>query len=168
MSFYQGTDYYTHLEQEVFFCRQAFAAYLLRNVDHVVEIGAYRTSVEPFLKPCQTCVTIDPDLPEGDGVTRVKSTLRGCRLDLDGQNYGIALLGLELLDMDRPAWQRLFGLIDGSGTTVIEVSNYETSRRQFRQIRRNVKKTMVWQVLMDLANNGLETEFTRRRIYCLR
>jgi hypothetical protein len=168
MSFYQGEDYYAHLEQEVFFCRQTFAAYLLRDVDHVVEIGSYRTSLAPFLKPHQTCLLIDPDLPEGDGVTRIKAAFQACRVDVEGKNYGVALLGLELLDMTGRDWQKLYRLIDGSRTTVVEVSTYDESRRQVRRIMRHVRKAKVWDVRINLDDNGLDTEFTRRRLYCLR
>lgn len=158
---------YPYLKHEVYYCRQTFAAHLLRDCKRVIELGGYETSIGSFLAPHQTCVTIDPALPEHDGVNKLKTTFQEADFKT-GKNYGIVILGIQLLGMGPKHWKRLYDLIDGSNTTVIEVPEWERSWVQFNKIVASVGKKEVFRVVMDVSAPELDTQFTKRTVVCLR
>jgi len=143
---------WAYLCSEPFQSRYAVAAWALRGLPLVIEIGGYKTPIDGFVGPGVRVLSIDPlcDPLEDGRVRRLTIDYR----DFDfgpflGLDYGLAMLGFDL-----PITPKLLGLIAGARKIVIEYPDdglWLDGRRAFEQLRPALK--ICWRLELNLADN---------------
>ena len=145
-----------YLCSEIFKARYAIAAYFLRDCPFVVEIGGYKTPISGFLKPEIKSLVIDPKTNgyEDNSTKHIAKCFQEVDLNITGE-YGVAILGLDLNATDND-WSKLYTLINGAKTVVVEISViYKPGQEQFQKILNNTNKIVANQLVIDLSNNDL-------------
>lgn len=163
-----------YLWSEAFKTRYAIAAWLLRDVPYVLEIGGYKTPISYFLRPDQKSISIDPRTePYKDHRTEhVSASFDANTSIVIPDQYGMAILGLDL-GMSQSGWEKLFNLINGAKRTVIEIAvEHPTSVSQLTKItaNTNTKNSMI--ISMDFSENIMDLDGSspphfEREIYLL-
>ena len=71
-----------------------------------------------------------------------------------GVDYGLVMLGLELVGLGPRDFSALYELVDRAKRTVVEfASSWSFSREQFGMIRANTRTQVAFQVKLDLGGN---------------
>ena len=121
-----------HLAAPILTARHALAAHFLRDCEHIVELGGYKTPITGFLthQPA-TVLSIDPKMEplerdELNGapcrVRHIARKFQQVSIDLAPYSYGLVILGYSLKPFgDRqPDADQLFELADHAERTVID------------------------------------------------
>lgn len=146
-----------YLEHPAFNSRQTLAAGNLRDVNIVIELGSYKTSIRPFLHVDQTCYCIDPRL-EGHHPYDIKETFPTKAgiptwLLCQPHGYGLVMLGMDLALSDSGRHE-LYELINGARRVVIEFPPAHTpSVIQLEGINRVTNKSIKMTIGLDLRDN---------------
>jgi len=159
-----------YLESELFQSRYVLAAFFLRGLPLVIELGGYKTPVTCFLEPGQVGVVLDGLLEPGmvgrhyHLAERFPPRAWPVRL---GKPYGVLLLGLEL-HLTEEHWEALYELLRGAERIVIGVPvQHVTSTQQLKKILENVELREVLTVGLDLRGNKDCGDYAERRLHVL-
>lgn len=157
-----------YLESELFQSRYVLAAYFLRGIPLVVELGGHKTPITGFLGPGQVGISIDPLLESG-AVGRhfhLAGRFPDVQFPIPVRGpYGVVILGLELHLAD-DGWAKLYELLRGAARIVLgEPKHFPTSARQIVQIRENVPLREVLTVGVDLRGNMGCGDYAERRLH---
>jgi hypothetical protein len=123
-----------YLRSPAFSVRNVLAAHFVRDCPTVVEIGGWRTPIDRYLTgPHSAVVVVDPAIPDATRdalngapchVRHARAGFQDLRLEvLREREYGLVLLGLDLVDLTEGDEQLLFELVRGARTTVIEFAS---------------------------------------------
>ena len=147
---------FSNLELEIFKTRSAIAAYLLRDCEEIIDIGAYKCPIFNFVDNKRIFVTaIDPRTAalQTENVCCLPILFQDWDASLHSTNYGVLLLGLDL-HMPDYGWDKLCKLINASKRTVIEFPpEYKESLAKFERIMGSVNKRITMTILLDLSQN---------------
>lgn len=162
-----------YLATEPFKLRYVVSAHLLQDCPEIIEIGGYKTPITGFLHSPKRITVLDPNVEpyQNEYVSHLAIWFQDWQAWPEDK-YGVLILGLEL-HMGEEAWARLYQLIDGSQTTVIETAmDHIHSTNQFAQICSRVKKKVALTVLFDLSDNDFSSvggtpKNSRRKLYVL-
>jgi hypothetical protein len=144
-----------YLYSEPFKTRYVLAADFLKNCDEIIEIGGYKTPISDFVEN-KKIIVIDPiiEFKQEKDVTHLPILFQKWDRKVCTDNYGVLILGLDLLGMKEVDWQNLYDLIDKSKVTVLEFSiDYLESKEQFEKILKNVNKHIKMTLTLDLSEN---------------
>jgi hypothetical protein len=147
-----------YLWSEVFRTRYAIAAWLLRDIPYIIEIGGYKTPISDFLRPDQKSVVIDPRTPsfKNHQTEHIAASFDATtQIILPNSSYGMTLLGLDL-GMSNMGWENLFSLINGAKRTIIEIPvEHPTSITQFLKIKAKTNTHITLTMSIDFSKNHL-------------
>jgi hypothetical protein len=160
-----GKKSWKYLQTRAFSTRYVLASHFLGACRSVIEIGGSVVSIDQFLTGDHESVTVLDPLIRDD----CKDSMRGrpCRVthvgarfqDVDwviphGADYGLVMLGLELVGLGPRDFSALYELVNRAKRTVIEfASSWSFSREQFEMIRANTRTRVTLKVKLDLGGN---------------
>ena len=156
-----------YLEAESYMSRHILAAHYLRDCATVIEIGSSKTPIHEYLTGHHaSVVVIDPlarekELTELNGEPCQILHLQACFQDLNWEilrpgDYGLLLLGMELIGMSVEDYRQLFSLINQSHTTVIEFPpSFGPSSEQYQTIIKNTRMRERLVINLDLSESAV-------------
>ena len=152
-----------YLDTPAFHLRGVIAAHFVRRCPQVIEIGGGPTSIEHFLGgSLAEVIVLDPFVADRTIQARAGGAIRHLRARFQDvawevrrpREYGLVMLGLELLDMGEDDYRRLFALIEEAQVTVLEFSStFATPRGQFAMIRERTATVETFTCKLDLRGN---------------
>ncbi|MDR3646284.1 MAG: hypothetical protein P4L22_01950 [Candidatus Babeliales bacterium] len=160
-----------YLTSQALKTRYALTAYLLNDVDTIIEIGGYKTPIDGFVKD-KNVVVIDPKIEaKNEGkVTYLPIKLQDWKDEVKSTNYAVVILGMDL-HLDDNGWNKLIELIKNSKKTVLEFSSsYTPAHEQFKKICASTNKKSNLIIKMDLSENDASQYpefYPYRNIHCL-
>ena len=160
-----GGKLWKYMNTRAFATRYVLAGHFVEPCRDVLEIGGAVTPIDRFLTGDHgRVIVLDPRVVESESDSmggrpcRV-SHVRARFQEVDwcvptGADYGLVMLGLELVGLGPGDEAALYNLVNRAKTTVIEyASSWWFSREQFEKIRANTQTRNVLHVKLDLSDN---------------
>jgi hypothetical protein len=161
-----------YLESPAFFARQMIAAGNLRDMDLIIELGAYKTSLRPFADCPVVC--IDERLKNSTHFQDIGENFPASRLNVpESKDVGVVMLGMDMR-LDAAGKQALYDLLNKAKRVVIEFPPaHKPSVTQLQDVLSNTNKKVTQEIGLDLTNNdfgdlsGSAPVMANRRVYIL-